>query len=158
MPFQCPKCQSSQIAVCDYAKRTCACIGAIAGAVAASTGVSGHLIDSANCFDRGMRVSLPPGKTADRIINALILSMAGGTAGARLGEFIDTHILSNFRCLTCRHRFSAEQASYQNADDRYDHCNFTTHDRHPARGRRSGQNEREQNPFWPGQSEQEEPE
>ena len=158
MPFQCPKCQSNQIVVCDYAKRICACIGAIAGAVGASTGASGQPIDIARRLDPGMRISLPPGKAADRIINALILGMAGGTAGARLGEFIDLHILGNFRCLACRHRFRAEQTSYQNADDRYEQYHFTTHGRYPAHGRGYGPDEREPNAFWPGQSDLEEPE
>lgn len=153
MPYECPKCLSNKIATSDYARRICAIIGAIAGAISASVDESSELVGGARFFELRRKISLAPGRCANRVINALVLSMAGGTAGAKLGEFIDARILRNFYCQDCQHRFSAEEASCEEEYD--DRQYFHAHAKHamPKCGSEQGERPRQ---YWAPQDDRDE--
>ncbi len=112
MAYLCPKCQSDQIAAHDYAKRICAFVGTIAGVLSAVGGMSVRTTRIGNHPLFGIGAGVVVGKTAGTIIDAMIVGMAGGAAGAKLGEFLDTNVLRNFQCHDCGHKFSAEQAVF----------------------------------------------
>ena len=117
MTYVCPKCQSPRIRSNDYAKKICAFIGTVAGALSASSQAGRYTMGAVNRFVVG-RFPIPPiGRSANTIINALVAGTAGGAAGARLGEFIDTQILKNFQCLDCKHTFNAKDFLTDETDE-----------------------------------------
>ena len=106
MTYVCPKCQSPRIRSNDYAKKIGAFIGTVAGALSASSQAGRYTIGAVSRLVVGKFPIPPIGRSANTIINALVAGTAGGAAGARLGEFIDAHLLNNFQCLECKHKFS----------------------------------------------------
>lgn len=114
MYLRCPQCQSDTIRTRNIAKRTCAILGTIAGAIAAALGATrwkrpGPIFQLVPQDDFGKMAS----RTANTLLSALIGASTGGGTGAKLGEFIDEHILNNYQCPRCEHVFDAATAVLQ---------------------------------------------
>jgi hypothetical protein len=117
MTYACPKCQSSRIRCNNYAKKVGAFIGTLAGVLSASNQSERYSTATVSPVVVGKFPNAPIGRTADIIINALVTGTAGGAAGARLGEFIDQHILHNLQCLACKHKFSERNFASEEEDE-----------------------------------------
>lgn len=89
----CPLCTSHQVETLDYARQSGGAVGALVGAAVGASRLAGS----------------PPGMVIGGLAGAVIAGMIGGTAGclagARFGEVLDQHVLTNYRCLACGHRF-----------------------------------------------------
>ena len=102
MILQCPNCKSIRIAVNHSARKVCASVGSLAGAVsgiaaAASGGRIGVAVGPAGSVLAGLTGTLVGGA-----VGAIVV----GSAGAALGDFVDENILDNFECLQCGYAFS----------------------------------------------------
>lgn len=117
MTYACPKCQSSRIRSNNYAKKVGAFIGTLAGVLSASNQSERYSTGTVSPVVVGKFPNVTIGRTADIIINALVTGTAGGAAGARLGEFIDQHILHNLQCLACKHKFSERNFASDEEDE-----------------------------------------
>ena len=110
----CPKCHSTCIDVNNYGKKTGAFIGAVFGALSGSVSVwRGAEIGAV-----GGAILGPAGVIIGAIAGSVLGGLIGGTAGAatgvKLGEYLDTHLFDNYRCLECGHKFSTALTSPEN--------------------------------------------
>ena len=118
MYLRCPQCQSDRVRTRNIAKRTCAILGTIAGAIAAALGASqwrrpGPVYQLFPRDDLGKMAN----RTANTLLSALIGASTGGGTGAKLGEFIDEHILDNYQCQRCKHTFDTDAAHLQDDEN-----------------------------------------
>lgn len=90
--YKCPKCRSPQVIELNLAMKTVGAVGAIGGVAYAVLTMPRQEI-------------VPEGE--DAFSRSLATGLAGGAAGARLGAFIDQHVLDNLECQSCGLRFSA---------------------------------------------------
>jgi phage tail tape-measure protein len=98
MPLVCPKCQSSNIDKKNYAKKTGAATGLLAGAFGAFEGA-----------EAGAAIGLlggPAGVVAGGIAGVIAGGLAGLFLGGKVGAAVDEHVLNNYKCLDCEHSFS----------------------------------------------------
>lgn len=104
MKLKCPRCRSSQIKTLNYGRKIGGFIGAITGV---ASGVISSLGDTKSNRLLGMYIRMPP---TDTLVNALLRGLQAGIAGCSigltLGNMIDSEILSNYKCLSCKHRFT----------------------------------------------------
>ena len=107
----CPKCQSAAVETRNLARRTGGTIGLIGGAV-------GGIASALSGAETGTVIGClagPVGCMIGTVTGAIAGGLIGGTTGcltgSRLGQLIDEHILANFRCLDCGHRFNEHGTS-----------------------------------------------
>lgn len=91
MPPICPRCHSNLVAKRNLAKKT-------VGSIGAATGVMGGVMTTLN--DDTDTINL-----ASAVLAGLAAGLVVGTAGVRLGEFMDQNILDNWQCLRCGYVF-----------------------------------------------------
>ena len=116
MTLTCPQCKSERIHTNNYAIKACGAIGTVAGATAGVVGtISGAEIGAAAGLIAG-----PAGAAIGGIAGAIIGGLLGGatgcTAGVKLGEVIDDHVLDNYLCLQCHYTFSNHRSSTDDGD------------------------------------------
>lgn len=104
MKLKCPRCRSSQIKALNYGRKMGGIIGAITGV---ASGVVSSFADTTTHRLLGIYIRMPP---TDTLVNALLRGLQAGVTGCSigvtLGNMIDTEILSNHKCLSCKHRFT----------------------------------------------------
>jgi|SRR5690606_12210925 len=114
MAIKCPSCGSDRIEALNYGERTGAVVGGAAGAYSAYTttkiselAVAGflRLLPYGNFFSNAASSSSAGPE------NIFLGALAGGTAGAKVGEFADKKILNNRKCLSCGHTFQYDKCS-----------------------------------------------
>ncbi len=111
MAVKCPQCKSKRINTYNYAKKTCAAIGTLAGAVAGTAGCIAGAEIGATAGIIGGPACIAIGGIAGAIIGGLCGGAAGCAAGVALGEVVDDNILDNYYCLDCKYTFSKKCSS-----------------------------------------------
>lgn len=103
---RCPHCCSDHVRSRNYARRIGRTLGTASGVAA---GVSATL-RGARYGSQIVGIAGPQGRIlggmTGAILGTLIWGVMGGKAGATLGDVVDEHVLDNYHCLRCGHRFS----------------------------------------------------
>lgn len=103
----CPKCHDGLIRPVNRARKAGGAIGTVAGAATGAVGVLKGMKTASDSTgaDLGSTAAVLA-VVAGAVIGALIGGTTGCEVGARLGQAVDTHVLNNYRCLTCGFTFS----------------------------------------------------
>ncbi len=96
MSICCPQCRSKRVRLKNQGRKVASSVGSVAGA--------------AECSIKAMQtiraiIPIQP-SVGSLVLQGFVGAVAGGLIGAKLGEFIDDHILDNYQCLHCGYCFS----------------------------------------------------
>ncbi len=102
LPTACPKCDSKNIVLKNYARRAGTIVGGLAGGTGvAAAGWEGAQLGAAT----GTVAGGPVGAAAGAVIGGLVGAGFGAWIGSNLGKRIDNNVISRYKCLKCKYEF-----------------------------------------------------
>ncbi len=106
--LRCPSCDSTDIHVKNYAKKTGGAIGAMAGTAAGVASMAGGAEIGATVGMVGGPVGVALGGLAGALIGALVGGATGCAAGKAIGGMVDDTLLDNYTCRECGYTFNKQ--------------------------------------------------
>lgn len=106
--LRCPSCDSIDIHVKNYAKKTGGAVGAMAGTAAGVASMAGGAEIGATVGMMGGPVGVALGGLTGALIGALVGAATGCAAGKAIGGMVDDTLLDNYTCRECGYTFNKQ--------------------------------------------------